>query len=95
MSYLSPPRFHFAGTYLADPSTVNNQAVNVAGADAAEPAAITAFRGRAWTVTNPDGSGGTGLWDPNGSHAFSFRNVTVRSAVGAWASPSPRIPSWG
>jgi hypothetical protein len=95
VSYLSPPRFHFAGTYLADPSTVNNQAVNVGGADAAEPAAIAAFRARAWKATGPGGTGGTGLWNPDGSHAFSFKDVTVRSAVGADGEPVTADPVVG
>ena len=85
LSYLSTPRFHFAGTYLADPSTVNNDAVNVAGADVAEPDAIAAFRGRAWAVT-----AATTAWNPNGNHTFSFRNVTVRSAVGSDGEPVDR-----
>jgi hypothetical protein len=95
VSYLSGPRFHFAGTYLADPSTVNNRADNVAGADVAEPDAIAAFRDRAWAVTGPGGTGGTGLWNPNGSHAFSFKNVTVRSAVGADGGPVTGDPVVG
>jgi hypothetical protein len=95
VSYLSRSRFHFAGTYLADPCTVNNLPVNVAGADVAEPDAIAAFRDRAWVVTNPDGTGGTGLWNPNGSHAFGFRNVTVRSAVGADGGPVTGDPVVG
>lgn len=95
MSYLSTPRLHFAGTYLADPSTVNNVAGNVAGADAAEPDAIAAFRGQAWVVTDQEHPDATGLWNPNGSHAFSFRNVTVRSAVGADGEPVTADPVVG
>jgi hypothetical protein len=95
VSYLNPPRFHFAGTYLAAPSTVNNRADNVAGADVAEPAAVAAFRRRAWAVTNPNGTGGTGQWNPTGDHAFSFPNVTVRSAVGADGEPVTADPVLG
>lgn len=79
MTYLSPPRFHFAGTFLAKPSTVNNLALNVGNADTADTAE---FRRTAWKPTNPDGTGGTGLWNPNGSHEFSLKNVTVRAAIG-------------
>jgi len=61
VSYLDIPRLHFSGTFIANPSTINNTPANY------NPA-----------VTNPVPS-----WNPNGNHAWQFKNCTVRSAVDA------------
>jgi hypothetical protein len=69
MSYLGCPRFHVAGTFVADPSTVNNDPAHYDN-DAFD-------RAKAWV------QGGDGWWNPDGRHSFRFENVTVRSAIGA------------
>jgi hypothetical protein len=66
VTYLSCPRFHFAGTYFADPSTVNNVR--------ARYDSTTFDRSTGWAPA-PDN------WNPDGRHSFRFENVTVRSAV--------------
>ena len=68
MTYLSCPRLHFAGTFAADPSTVNNVA------DRYDTA--TFDRATDWLPTGDN-------WNPDGRHAFRLENTTVRSAVGA------------
>ncbi|MFD2091496.1 hypothetical protein [Blastococcus deserti] len=68
MSYLGWPRFHFAGTFVADPSTVNNDPVHYDN-DSFD-------RAKSWV------QGGDGWWNPDGRHSFRFENVTVRSAIG-------------
>jgi hypothetical protein len=67
MSYLGCPRFSFAGTFFADPSTVNN--------DPAHYEDETFDRTTAWDPALD------GWWNPDGRHSFRFEDVTVRSAV--------------
>jgi hypothetical protein len=83
VSYLSWPRLHFAGTFLSDPSTVNNDPRNVAVADTE-----TFDRNAAWKPSRAS-------WNPEGKHAFSFKNVTVRSALGADGAPVTGDPVLG
>jgi hypothetical protein len=68
MTYLDCPRFHFAGNFFSDPSTVNNDPAHYDNA--------TFDRTKAWDPAID------GWWNPDGRHSFRFENVTVRSAVG-------------
>jgi hypothetical protein len=53
MSYLNVPRFHFAGNFQADPSTVNNNDNNL------DPKT---------TLSNNRSDPGWLYWNPNGTH---------------------------
>jgi hypothetical protein len=69
MTYMDWPRFHFAGAYFSDPSTINNDPEHY-DSDAFD-------RATEWLPGNEGG-----WWNPDGRHAFRFENVTVRGAVG-------------
>ena len=70
MSYLHPPRLHFAGQFQADPPTVNNDP-RYYDADNFQP-----------RFQQLDAAGGTnGRWNPRGSGAWRFLGCTVRRAV--------------
>lgn len=80
MTYLDRPRFHFAGRFFADPSTVNNVPARVN--------TTTFDRTTGWA---PSGDN----WNPDGRHSFRFENVTVRSAVGRDGGSSAADPVVG
>lgn len=77
MTYLDPPRLHFAGAFFSDPSTVNN--------DPAHYDTATFDRSSFWEQQTATAA--NGWWNPDGRHAFRFENVTVRSAVGPGGEP--------
>jgi hypothetical protein len=58
MSYLDVPRLHFAGTFTANPSTINNDPLNY------NPALVNG------PANNPDNVGLVLSWNPYGSHAW-------------------------
>jgi Ferritin-like len=69
MSYLKPPRLHFAGSFQADPSTVNN-----------DPEHFDASRFQ--SNYNLPGPGMTnGWWNPGGTAAWRFFGCTVQQVV--------------
>lgn len=65
MSYLSPPRLHFAGRFQAAPSTVNNDPGHFDNAKVAQQMAAGTFDG--W-------------WNPNGDAAWRLIDCRVTSA---------------
>jgi hypothetical protein len=67
MSHWGRPRLHFAGTFLADPPTLNNRGANYALAASGQPLI-------------EDGATG---WNENGSHEFSVRGGKVTAVVDA------------
>jgi hypothetical protein len=80
MSYLNPPRLHFAGRFQAAPSTVNNDPVHFDNA-----AFVSAFQ------TMQDQTGLNGWWNPNGDAAWRLIRCKVASA---WISHDERtLPS--
>jgi hypothetical protein len=81
MSYLDCPRFHFAGTFFSDPSTVNNDPNH--------------YDNDAFDRTSGWDPALDGWWNPEGRHAFRFEGVTVRSAVGSDGAPVAGDPVVG
>ncbi|WP_158892889.1 ferritin-like domain-containing protein [Amycolatopsis anabasis] len=80
MSYLSFPRLHFSGSYQADPSTINNKP---------ERYDIDLFQPR--FQREPFGG-----WNPKGTGALRFQNVSITSAFhadGRSAAPNPTDPA--
>lgn len=69
MSYLDPPRFHFFGTFLASPSTVNNATENYA-LDAV-------YNNNPPSAFNPTST----FWYPPGTAFFTMPQASVKSAV--------------
>jgi hypothetical protein len=69
MSYLDAPRFHFSGTFFADPSTVNNSTENFAP--------NVQINDEVASVTNPNSQ----WWDPIGNAFWKFTNITVTAAA--------------
>ncbi|HEX2682941.1 MAG TPA: hypothetical protein VHL77_03355, partial [Ferruginibacter sp.] len=70
MSYLNKLRFHFAGDFFANPSTINNVS------DYFET--VPFDRNVLWK--REDQNNQNGLWNPEGAHSFRFRNIKVTSA---------------
>ncbi len=69
MSYLKPPRLHFAGSFQADPSTVNNDP---------EHFDSSTFQSN----YNLPGPGATnGWWNPGGTAMWRFFGCTVQQVV--------------
>ena len=69
MSYLQSPRLHFAGSFQADPSTVNN-----------DPEHFDTSRFQ--SNYNLPGPGATnGWWNPGGTAAWRFFGCTVQQVV--------------
>ncbi|MEA2336071.1 MAG: hypothetical protein QOE82_78 [Thermoanaerobaculia bacterium] len=60
MSYLDVPRLHFAGTFMANPSTINNDSTNY------DPALVNP------PEINPKNIGLVLAWNPYGSHAWTI-----------------------
>jgi hypothetical protein len=60
MSYLDVPRLHFAGTFMANPSTINNDSLNYNPANVNGP------------QNNPTNIGLVLSWNPYGSHAWTI-----------------------
>lgn len=83
MTYLHCPRLHFAGAFVADPSTVNNDYNHYE-----KPF----DRDTEWVQTT-NGTGG--WWNPEGRHSFRFENVSVSSAVGPDGGPVTDDPVVG
>jgi hypothetical protein len=75
MSYLSPLRLHFAGQFLAAPSTVNNDPTHYDNATF-KPS----YQKRGAGATN-------GWWNPSGDAAFRFIGCRVTSAFGPDGAP--------
>ena len=69
MSYLNPPRLHFAGKFQADPSTVNNDPEHFDSGN---------FRSN-YDLPGPLTT--NGWWNPKGTGAWRFFDCTVRRAV--------------
>lgn len=86
MSYLDVPRFHFAGEFLGDPSTLNNQRGSCCDPTVGTPPAQCNH-----DLANPiPGTSGRN-WNPNGRHHFTLRNCVVNSTLdstGAFANRS-------
>lgn len=81
MSYLNIPRFHFAGRFQADPSTVNNNDSNY------DPTVELSDE-------PPDSTNSLNntsvYWNPNGTHNWQLLDCRVRGAAtssGAFAAP--------
>lgn len=68
MSYLDVPRLHFAGTFMANPPTINNDPTNY------DPSLVNG------PATNPTNIGLVLSWNPYGSHAWTI-NAQVTSFV--------------
>jgi hypothetical protein len=66
MAYLDRPRLHFAGKFVADPSTIDNNPNDF------EPDA---------PLSNDRHSPYTVGWNPQGTHTFKLQDCTVRGAV--------------
>jgi hypothetical protein len=82
MSYLDAPRFHFSGTFFADPSTVNNSTENFAP--------NVQINDELASVTNPNSQ----WWNPGGSAFWKFTNITVTAAAneaGTYVTNDPLI----
>src|ERR1043165_7083631 len=71
MSYLDPPRFHFFGTFMVTPSTVNNATENY-------PVNVT-YNDNQPSAQNPNSV----FWYPEGTAFFTLPACSVTSAVGA------------
>lgn len=69
MSYLAYPRLHFSGLFQADPSTVNNNPYHV--------------KNSAFTPDQQSPGPGDlrGWWNPQGTAAWRFRDVSVTAAL--------------
>lgn len=67
MSYLLPPRLHFAGRFQADVSTVNNDPLH--------------FDTRAFRANYDAPGPSNGSWNPMGTGAWRFVDCTVRQVV--------------
>jgi len=74
MSYLDPPRFHFFGTCMVTPSTVNNATENY-------PVNVT-YNDNQPSAQNPNSV----FWYPEGTAYFTLPGCSVTSAVGAKAA---------
>jgi hypothetical protein len=71
MSYLDTLRFHFAGRFFSNPSTVNN-----------DPGHYDNFNFDRTINWKPGfSSEADGWWNPEGANAFQFRNVRIKAAV--------------
>lgn len=70
MSYLDPPRMHFAGTFFTDPSTINNATENYD--------LTIKYNNNPPTDTNPNSV----WWNKNGQAFFKVPTATVKSAYG-------------
>ena len=68
MAYFDVPRLHFWGKFLADPSTIDNNAND--------------FQPNAPLSNDPNSDYFVG-WNPQGSHTFGFADCVVRSVVNA------------
>jgi hypothetical protein len=68
MAYLTGPRLHFAGTFITDPSTVNNFPVN--------------FERKRYTKEDYD-SWAIGYWNPYGTGVWRLVDCRVTGAVNA------------
>ncbi len=69
MSYLQSPRLHFAGSFQADPSTVNNDP---------EHFDTSKFQSN-YTLPGPGAT--NGWWNPGGTAAWRFFGCTVQQVV--------------
>lgn len=69
MSYLNPPRLHFAGRFQAAPSTVNNDPTHFDNENF-----VPAFQ------KMEDSTGANGWWNPNGDAAWRLINCSVTAA---------------
>jgi hypothetical protein len=70
VSYLDPPRLHFAGTFLTNPSTINNAIENYS------PTIV--YNNNPPSDTNPNSV----WWNPMGQAFFKIPTATVTGAVG-------------
>jgi hypothetical protein len=81
MSYLDTLRFHFAGKFFSNPSTVNNHPAHYNNSKF--------DRAKHWKR----GRGGGeehGWWNPEGANAFQFEDVKITTAVYEDGSPVVR-----
>ena len=87
MSYVDPPRLHFAGKFEAAVSTVNNDVRHY------DDAAFQPNFQQLGTAQNPNG-----WWNPTGSGAYRFVNCRVTGAGygdGSWVSDPGADPVIG
>ena len=78
MSYLTGPRLHFAGSFQADVSTVNND--------------VRHFDATTWEErfqSRQDEQGDNGWWNPTGSGAYRLLDCTVTGSAGSVAATDP------
>jgi len=83
MSYLDAPRFHFRGTFFANPPTINNSTENFA------PEAT--FNNRPPSASNPNSE----WWNPDGAAFFKFPRIRVTAAAGLHGHYDPDDPLVG
>lgn len=76
MSYLDVPRFHFAGEFLSDPSTLNNQRGSCCDPTVGTPPAECNHN-----LANPMPPVSDRNWNPNGKHHFTLQNCTVTGTL--------------
>lgn len=72
MAYLDAMRFHFAGRFFSDPSTINNHEAHYTSS--------SFDRTKHWRR----GSGGSpehGWWNPDGANSFKFKDVRITGAI--------------
>ncbi|MCU7549856.1 hypothetical protein OCK74_12060 [Chitinophagaceae bacterium LB-8] len=77
MSYLNTLRFHFAGDFFSNPSTVNNDPAHYENA----------LFDRSTLWKRQDATGMNGWWNPEGAHAFRFQNVKTTAAFHTDGTP--------
>lgn len=75
MSYLDPPRFSFAGTFLATPSTINNSTENYAPG--------VEYNNQPVSPQNPNSV----WWNPSGWAFFQVLSGTVNGACAQLGTP--------
>jgi hypothetical protein len=80
VSYLGYPRIHFAGSFQADVSTVNNTLANFDDA-------------RFLARFQRGGEGGRGAWNPRGTGAWRVRDCRVTSVLSADGRPRSGDPA--
>jgi hypothetical protein len=74
MSYLDIVRFHFAGRFFSDPSTINNDSAHYNSAEF--------NRAVDWAPgMRSAGDPGDGWWNPEGANSFRFAEVKITGAV--------------
>ncbi len=90
MSYLDTPRVHFTGTFVANPSTINNTPDNYLPASYQQikddlnqfNAQYEAWKKDPQQNPPPNQSTKTLNWNPNGKGVFQIKSCTIQSFIG-------------